>query len=136
MRVRGRPSSHAFQRLQVPRPTYPPGGFNYVTDGFDYYSLTNDWNAAEAMWSVCLGFTQNPDYQTLKEDYDYLPALLRKGLQEKGSREWQSYHQTNSAVTKMDRDKNDIFVVTIKDSEPLLAHSVTDNTDSSRTRLV
>jgi hypothetical protein len=57
-----------------------PEGYSFVTDGFGYYSLTNNWNAAEAMQSVYLDFTQNPDYQTLTEGYDYLPELLKPDL--------------------------------------------------------
>jgi hypothetical protein len=37
-----------------------PEGYSFVTDGFGYYSLTNNWNAAEAMQSIYLDFTQNP----------------------------------------------------------------------------
>jgi lysine 2-monooxygenase len=35
-----------------------PETYSYVTDGFGYYSLTNNWNAAEAMQSIYLDFTQ------------------------------------------------------------------------------
>src|SRR5260370_2087978 len=86
-----------------------PEGYNYVTDGFGYYSLTNNWNAAEAMQSVYLDFTENPDYQTLKEGYDYLPALLRQEGEEKNGEV-----SLNSAGTKIERDKHGIFVATIK----------------------
>ena len=50
--------------------------YRYVTDAFGYYTLTGNWNAAEAMQSVFLDFTQNPNYQTLVEGYSQLPETL------------------------------------------------------------
>ena len=50
--------------------------YSYVCDAFGYYSLAANWNAAEAMQSVVLDFTQNPAYKTLTEGYAALPARL------------------------------------------------------------
>jgi Flavin containing amine oxidoreductase len=54
-----------------------PESYAYVTDAFGYSSLTNNWNAAEAMQSVFLDFTTNPKYKTLREGFGYLPHLVR-----------------------------------------------------------
>lgn len=55
-----------------------PETYEYVTDAFGYYSLTNNWNAAEAMQVIFSDFTQNPDYHTLREGFDRLPQLVRE----------------------------------------------------------
>jgi hypothetical protein len=47
--------------------------YQFICDAFGYYSLAANWNAAEAMQSVFLDFTQNPDYQTLTQGYGALP---------------------------------------------------------------
>jgi hypothetical protein len=94
-----------------------PEGYNYVTDGFGYYSLTNNWNAAEAMQSVYLDFTQNPDYQTLKEGYDYLPALLREEVENNHGEVL-----VDRAVTKIDR-QGEMFAISIKGKQQVLLAS-------------
>ena len=50
--------------------------YQYLCDAFGYYSLAANWNAAEAMQSVYLDFTQDPDYQTLAQGYGALPDKL------------------------------------------------------------
>ena len=50
-----------------------PETYEFVTDAFGYYSLTNNWNAAEAMQAISTDFTQNPDYHTLVEGMEALP---------------------------------------------------------------
>lgn len=89
-----------------------PEGYNFVTDGFGYYSLTNNWNAAEAMQSVYLDFTQNPDYQTLIEGFDYLPGLLKQEVLKAGGEILLEH-----AVTKIDRDADGIFELHIRGHE-------------------
>jgi hypothetical protein len=96
-----------------------PEGYNFVTDGFGYYSLTNNWNAAEAMQSVYLDFTQDPDYQTLVEGYDYLPGLLKTQVQEAGGEVLLEH-----AVTKIDRDADGIFVLHIRNHDAMRAKQV------------
>ena len=61
-----------------------PESYAYVTAAFGYSSVTNNWNAAEAMQSVFIDFTTNPDYQTLREGYGYLPYLVRGEFENAG----------------------------------------------------
>lgn len=58
--------------------------YRYVVDAFGYYSLAANWNAAEAMQSVVLDFTQNPAYKTLAEGYASLPARLAERVTQAG----------------------------------------------------
>ncbi|HZY71527.1 MAG TPA: FAD-dependent oxidoreductase, partial [Edaphobacter sp.] len=60
--------------------------YTYVTDSFGYYTLTGNWNAAEAMQSVSLDFTQNPDYKTLAGGYSLLPATLDRAFRDSGGK--------------------------------------------------
>lgn len=90
-----------------------PEGYNFVTDGFGYYSLTNNWNAAEAMQSVYLDFTQNPDYQTLDEGYDYLPGILKDEVLKAGGKVLLEH-----AVMKIDRTKVG-YTLHLRDREPM-----------------
>ncbi|MBV9282616.1 MAG: FAD-dependent oxidoreductase, partial [Chloroflexi bacterium] len=59
-------------------------GYQYVSDAFGYYSLTSNWNAAEAMQNVYLDFTSNPTYETLSEGYGRLPDALRQEFEANG----------------------------------------------------
>jgi len=95
-----------------------PEGYSFVTDGFGYYSLTNNWNAAEAMQSVYLDFTQNPDYQTLLEGYDYLPGLLKNQVLDAGGEILLEH-----AVTKIDRSDHG-FTLQIRNSDPIVCKRV------------
>ena len=61
-----------------------PETYEYVTNAFGYYSLTNNWNAAEGMQVISSDFTQNPDYQTLQEGMEALPQLVREEFEEAG----------------------------------------------------
>ena len=61
-----------------------PETYQYLTDAFGYYSLAANWNAAEAMQSVQLDFTQNPQYKTLREGYSALPDTLARKVAEAG----------------------------------------------------
>lgn len=95
-----------------------PEGYNYATDGFGYYSVTNNWNAAEAIQSVHLDFTQKPDYQTLREGYDYLPALLCKEVKAAGG-EVLLKHE----VTGID-SRDGALVVSVRDGQTFRAQHV------------
>jgi monoamine oxidase len=55
-----------------------PETYQYLCDAFGYYSLAANWNSAEAMQSVFIDFTQNPDYMTLTEGYQALPDALER----------------------------------------------------------
>jgi monoamine oxidase len=59
-----------------------PETYQYVTDAFGYYSLTTNWNAAEAMQVLWLDFTQGTNYRTLQEGFDRLPQLVREAFEE------------------------------------------------------
>jgi Flavin containing amine oxidoreductase len=61
-----------------------PETYQYLTDAFGYYSLAANWNAAEAMQSVQLDFTQNPQYKTLREGYSALPDMLASKVTQAG----------------------------------------------------
>jgi monoamine oxidase len=58
--------------------------YRYIVDAFGYYSLAANWNAAEAMQSVVLDFTQNPAYKTLSEGFAALPARLAERVTQAG----------------------------------------------------
>jgi monoamine oxidase len=96
-----------------------PEGYDFVTDGFGYYSLTNNWNAAEAMQSVYLDFTQSPDYQTLVEGYDYLPGLLKQEVKKAGGEV-----RLEHAVMKIDRESDGTYTLQIRNTEPMRSKSV------------
>jgi monoamine oxidase len=71
--------------------------YQYIRDGFGYYSNAANWNAAEAMQSICL---ENPDdnpgeriysnrpgehgYKTLIQGFGSLPAKLASQVREAG----------------------------------------------------
>ena len=52
--------------------------YQYISDAFGYYSLSTNWNAAEAMQEVFLGVTEKPEYKTLREGMGALPQALAK----------------------------------------------------------
>jgi monoamine oxidase len=52
--------------------------YQYISDAFGYYSLSTNWNAAEAMQEVFLDFTEKPQYKTLREGMGALPQALAK----------------------------------------------------------
>ena len=97
-----------------------PEGYSFVTDGFGYYSLTNNWNAAEAMQSVYLDFTQNPDYQTLTEGYDYLPGLLKQEVLKAGGEVFLDH-----PVTRIERGADGEYSIHVRNRvEPLHCRQV------------
>jgi monoamine oxidase len=53
-------------------------GYRYMSDALGYYSLTSNWNAAEALEMMSLEFAQEPVYKTLEDGYEYLPTTLRQ----------------------------------------------------------
>lgn len=56
--------------------------YQYIVDSFGYYTLTLNWNAAEAIQSVSLDFTGNSLYMTLSKGYDQLPKALYDAVRE------------------------------------------------------
>lgn len=56
--------------------------YQYLMDALGYYSLVRNWNAAEALSFVAQEFAAAPDYLTLKDGYDHLPATLGAKFQE------------------------------------------------------
>lgn len=85
-----------------------PESYTYVTDAFGYSSLTNNWNAAEAMQSIAIDFTENPDYQTLAEGYGYLPRLIRDAFVAAGGEV-----RLRQPVTAVERDDDGVFTLSI-----------------------
>ncbi|MGN6216038.1 MAG: flavin monoamine oxidase family protein [Solirubrobacterales bacterium] len=58
-----------------------PETYQYFCDAFGYYSIASNWNAAEAMQSVALDFShepEKPEYHTLREGYGALPDALAR----------------------------------------------------------
>jgi monoamine oxidase len=97
-----------------------PETYAYVTDAFGYFSVTNNWNAAEAMQSLYIDFTQNPDYHTLREGYDYLPYLVRQAFLAANGE-----IRLHTPVVAIDRDREGLFEVWLREAEkPLRARSV------------
>ncbi len=85
-----------------------PETYSYVTDAFGYYSLTNNWNAAEAMQALFSDFTQNPDYHTLHEGYEYLPQLVREEFEHAGGTVL-----LNTPVAALDRADSGLYRLTL-----------------------
>lgn len=86
-----------------------PESYAYVTAAFGYSSLTNNWNAAEAMQSVFIDFTTQPDYQTLREGFGYLPYLVRK--------EFESLHgkvRCRNTVVGVKKSPGGLYELTVK----------------------
>jgi hypothetical protein len=94
-----------------------PDGYSYVTDGFGYYCLTNNWNAAEATQSVYLDFTQNPDYQIRlsRKVTITCPPCCWEEVEEKDK----TIIRLNSAVTSIDREGK-LVAISIKDQQRVL----------------
>jgi monoamine oxidase len=76
--------------------------YQFICDAFGYYSLAANWNAAEAMQSVFLDFTQNPDYQTLVEGYGALPERLADRVTQAGGE-----IVLNTRLVGFDRSRHD-----------------------------
>lgn len=54
-------------------------GHSFITDGLGYYSLTSNWNAAEAMQFIATDFASD-EYFTLTQGYSALATRLAKQL--------------------------------------------------------
>lgn len=97
-----------------------PEGYNYVTDAFGYYSITNNWNAAEAMQFIYADFTGNPQYKTLNEGYDYLPYLVRQEFVAAGGEV-----RLNTPVRAVNRNSEGLMEVWLEGADtPQLARHV------------
>jgi monoamine oxidase len=97
-----------------------PETYSYVTDAFGYYSLTNNWNAAEAMQAISTDFTLNPDYHTLQEGFGILPQLVREEFElAKGQ------VVLGTSVVSVDRGEKGLYHLRIKGKEqPVRARHV------------
>lgn len=60
--------------------------YDYLGDGFGYYSLGSNWNAAEAIQFIWDDFTSKFPYVTLAEGYSALPERLAAEVQALGGR--------------------------------------------------
>jgi monoamine oxidase len=58
--------------------------YDYLGDGFGYYSLASNWNAAEAFQFIWDDFSGEPDYHTLAAGYSALPERLEARVRELG----------------------------------------------------
>jgi monoamine oxidase len=58
-----------------------PETYQYVIDAFGYFSLTSNWNAAEAMQFMALDFQDPNPYMTLAQGYGALPEALATSIQ-------------------------------------------------------
>jgi monoamine oxidase len=65
---------------------HDPETYQYLADAFGYYSIASNWNAAEAMQSTSLDFTENPEYKTLRQGYSALPEALAAAVAELGGK--------------------------------------------------
>jgi monoamine oxidase len=57
-----------------------PEFYAYVGDAFGYFSLSSNWNAAEAMQFLYLDFLDKPQYKTLTGGYSGLPDALASAI--------------------------------------------------------
>jgi monoamine oxidase len=55
-----------------------PEFYQYVGDAFGYFSLSSNWNAAEAMQFLYLDFLDKPEYKTLTGGYSQVPESLEQ----------------------------------------------------------
>jgi monoamine oxidase len=99
-----------------------PETYQYVTDAFGYYSLTTNWNAAEAMQLLSLDFTQNPVYYTLQEGFDRLAQLVREQFEELSSDKVRLRHRV-VAIDRVDQGEYP-YRLTFYQRGPVLAKKV------------
>jgi monoamine oxidase len=66
-----------------------------------------------------LDFTQNPDYQTLVEGYDYLPGLLKQEVLKAGGEV-----RLEQAVTEIHRESDGAYIIHIRNHEPMRSKQV------------
>ena len=85
-----------------------PETYQYLTDAFGYYSLAANWNAAEAMQSVQLDFTQNPQYKTLREGYSALPDALERKVAQAGCK-----IRLQTRLVRFDREPGGSWVLSL-----------------------
>lgn len=83
----------------------------YAGDAFGYYNLISNWNAAEAMQSIALKFTQNPAYKTLVEGYSQLPSQLGSLFQQAGGQV-----HLNSQLLHFEADSHGVFTLSLRGS--------------------
>lgn len=101
-----------------------PETYQYVTDAFGYYSLTTNWNAAEAMQVLSFDFTQNPDYHTLHEGLDRLPQLVREAFENlHGGQNRVRLHHRVVAIDNANQGEHR-YRLTIHQRAPVLAKRV------------
>jgi hypothetical protein len=84
----------------------------YAGDAFGYYGLISNWNAAEAMQSLALKFTQNPAYKTLVEGFSQLPCQLGSLFQQAGGQV-----HLNSHLLWFEADSNGLFTLSLRGSD-------------------
>lgn len=56
-------------------------GYKFITDGLGYYSLTSNWNAAEALQFIATDFADDP-YYTLTDGYSALATTIASEIAE------------------------------------------------------
>jgi monoamine oxidase len=101
-----------------------PETYQYVTDAFGYYSLTTNWNAAEAMQVLWLDFTQGSVYHSLREGFDRLPQLVREAFEDlPGGKNKVHLHHRVVAIEPTNQGKYR-YRLTIHKREPVLAKKV------------
>lgn len=75
-----------------------PEFYAYVGDAFGYFSLSSNWNAAEAMQFLYLDFLDKPQYKTLTHGYSALPQALEDAIRPRCSIE------TNTRLVRFEVD--------------------------------
>ncbi|HLO04503.1 MAG TPA: FAD-dependent oxidoreductase [Symbiobacteriaceae bacterium] len=96
-------------------------GYHYTTDTFGYYSLTSNWNAAEALQAISLDFTQKPAYKTLVEGYEQLPTTLRQRFEALGGHLFE-----NCSFLRFERRQDGSFVLAFQDESGEEAFLIAD----------
>lgn len=96
LKWKGEPLSH-FGFWNVTLDIVSAEAYSLITDGLGYYSLTSNWNAAEAMQFIATDFASD-EYDTLMEGYSALATRLAGQFVASGGRV-----RTRSRVTRMDR---------------------------------
>jgi monoamine oxidase len=77
-----------------------PEFYAYVGDAFGYFSLSSNWNAAEAMQFLYLDFLDKPQYKTLTGGYSQVPLTLESAIAPKCRIE------LNTRLASFDLDEN------------------------------
>lgn len=96
-------------------------GYLYATDAFGYYSATSNWNAAEALASMALEFTESPAYKTLVDGYQQLPTVLQQQFEALGG-----HLLAQTSLLRVEQRRDGAFLLVFQDRDGNEGYLVAD----------